>query len=65
MVKRVSTALAARIIDKSEDFIRWGLQQGRLPFGTAVQTAPKRWSSHVSPKLLSDYTGVSVEEIEV
>ncbi|MBR1681483.1 hypothetical protein IJ707_06820 [bacterium] len=65
MVKRVSTALAARIIDKSEDFIRWGLQQGRLPFGTAVQTAPKRWSYHVSPKLLSDYTGVSVEEIEV
>ena len=64
MITRISTAATARIIDKSEDYIRFGLQQGRLPFGNAVQTGPKRWSYHVSPRLLSNYTGLTVEEIE-
>ncbi len=63
-ITRISTATAARIIDKAEDYIRWGLQQNRLPFGTAVQTGPKRWSYHISPKLLADYSGLTVEEIE-
>lgn len=62
-IRRVSTAIAARILDKSEDFIRWGLQQGRVPIGSAVQTGPKRWSYHVSPKLLADYSGLSIDEI--
>ena len=62
-IRRVSTAIAARILDKSEDFIRWGLQQGRVPIGSAVQTGPKRWSYHVSPKLLADYSGVAIEDI--
>ena len=61
-IRRVSTAIAARILDKSEDFIRWGLQQGRVPIGSAVQTGPKRWSYHVSPKLLADYSGLSIDE---
>lgn len=64
MVKRISTALAAKIIDKAEDYVRFGLQQQRLPFGTAVQTGVNRWSYHISPKLLSDYSGLSIEEIE-
>ncbi len=63
MITRISTATAARVIDKAEDFIRFGLQQNRLPFGTAVQTGPKRWSYHISPKLLADYSGLTVEEI--
>lgn len=64
MVKRISTALAAKIIDKCEDYVRFGLQQQRLPFGTAVQTGANRWSYHISPKLLADYSGLSIEEIE-
>lgn len=64
MVMRISTATAARIIEKSEDYIRFGLQQQRLPFGTAVQTGVNRWSYHISPKLLADYSGVSMEELE-
>ena len=64
MTRRVSTTIAAKVIDKAEDYIRWGLQQNRLPFGTAVQTGAKRWSYHISPKLLSDYSGVPLEEIE-
>ena len=64
MVRRVSTAIAAKILDKSEDYCRFGLQQGRLPFGTAVQTGTNRWSYHISPKLLSEYSGATIEEIE-
>lgn len=64
MVRRVSTATAARIIDKAEDYIRFGLQQGRLPFGSAVQTGRNRWSYHISPVLLANYSGVPLAEIE-
>lgn len=64
MVMRISTATAARIIEKSEDYIRFGLQQGRLPIGSAVQTGTNRWSYHVSPALLSAYSGLSIDEIE-
>lgn len=63
-IRKVPTAIAARVIDKSEDFIRWGLQQGRLPFGTAVQTGKDRWSYHISPKLLAEYSGMAQMAIE-
>ena len=58
MCTKVPTAVAAKVIGKAEDFIRWGLQQGRLPFGAAVQTGKNRWSYHISPKLLADYSGM-------
>lgn len=47
----------ARKLGKSPDFVRMGLQLGRLPFGTAVKVSEKRWSYHVSEKLLNDYLG--------
>lgn len=56
--KKVPTAIAAKVIGKAEDFIRFGLQQGRLPFGCAVKTGGNRWSYHISPKLLAEYSGV-------
>ena len=58
MPRKVPTAIAAKVIGKAEDFIRFGLQQGRLPFGSAVKTGKDRWSYHISPKLLADYSGV-------
>lgn len=61
---RVPTDVAAKILEKSQEFIRWGLRQDKFPFGVAVQTGPKRWSYHISVKGLSDYTGVPVSEIE-
>ena len=51
----ISVAEAAKRIGKSEQFIRVGLQNQRLPFGTAVFI--KRWSYHISPKLLNEYIG--------
>lgn len=47
----------AKKLGKSPDYVRIGLQNGRLPFGTAVKVSDKRWSYHVSEKLLKDYLG--------
>ncbi len=64
MVRVIDTKVAAQILGKAEQFIRIGLQQNRLPFGTAVQTGRDRWSYHISPRLLSDYTGIRQDDIE-
>lgn len=45
---------AAKRLNVSPQFIRIGLQQKRLPFGTAVKMS-SRWSYHISEKLLDEY----------
>lgn len=50
MAQNISIKEAARILGKSEQFIRIGLQKGILPFGTAVKTS-SIYSYHISPKL--------------
>ena len=50
----ISVAECAKLIGKSEQFVRIGLQQGVLPFGVAVQTSSK-YSYHISPKKLKEY----------
>ena len=64
MVRKVPTAVAARVLGKSEDFIRFGLQQQAFDFGSAVKTGENRWSYHISPKLLAEYSGVPRMQIE-
>lgn len=48
---------AAKRLQKSEQFVRIGLQTGRLPFGTAVKVSKKRWNYHISDKLFETYCG--------
>ena len=64
MVRKIPTTIAARVLGKSEDFIRFGLQQRAFDFGTAVKTGDNRWSYHISPKLLAEYSGVPRMQIE-
>ena len=45
---------AAKRLNKSPSFIRAGLKNERLPFGTAVKTSSK-WSYHISEKLFEEY----------
>ena len=52
----ISPEITAKIINKSVQFVRKGLQSGRLPFGTAVQIS-SHWTYHISPKLLAEYIG--------
>ena len=54
---RISVKETAKILGKSEQFVRIGLQRQLLPIGTAIKIASKRWSYHISPKLLQDYVG--------
>lgn len=48
---------AARILGVSPQFIRLGLQQERLPIGTAVKTSDNRWTYDVREHLLKKYMG--------
>lgn len=56
-------ATAARVLGVSPQFIRIGLQQGRLPFGSAVKFKNK-YSYHISPALLAEYMGMDINELK-
>lgn len=55
----IPTKIVAELLNKSEQYIRMGLQQERLPFGTAVKTS-SQWSYHISYNLLKDYIGEDI-----
>lgn len=60
-VGRILPEEAAKIIDKSTPYVRIGLQQGRIPIGTAVKMSSV-YSYHISPKLLEEYSGKDVKK---
>lgn len=47
---------AAKILGKSPQFVRIGLQRGVLPIGTAVKMS-SRWTYYVSEEQLRKYVG--------
>ena len=55
-LKNVSISECARILGKSEQFVRVALQTGAAPFGFAVKTS-SMWSYHISAKKLKEYIG--------
>ena len=57
---KITVTEAAKILDASPDFVRLAMQQGRLPIGSAAKTST-RWTYHISPKLLAEYSGADVE----
>ncbi len=52
--KNISVAECARILGKSEQFVRVALQTGVAPFGFAVKNKSV-YSYHISPKKLNEY----------
>ena len=52
--KNISVAECAKILGKSEQFVRVALQTGVAPFGMAVKTKTK-YDYHISPKKLEEY----------
>ena len=62
--KNISILEAARIMGKSPMFVRIGLRNGKLPFGTAFKTDEDntQYDYYISPKLLSEYTGYNEDE---
>lgn len=55
-VKKLSVEEVARIMGKSDKFVRLGLQQGIFPFGSAVKVSTK-WSYYISPQKFNEYVG--------
>lgn len=47
---------AAKLLGKSEQFVRIGLQRGILPFGYAVKMSSK-WTYHISEGKIYEYLG--------
>ncbi|MEA4815968.1 MAG: hypothetical protein VB120_03805 [Lachnospiraceae bacterium] len=52
---------AARMMNKSQQFVRVGIQRGTLPIGHAIQISSDRYTYYISPKLFYEYTGIDVQ----
>ena len=57
---RVTVAEAAAILETSQEYVRLAMQEGVLPIGSAAKMSSK-WTYHISPKLLAEYSGADVE----
>jgi hypothetical protein len=61
-MKNKSTSMtvqeASRLMGKSQDFIRIGLQRSILPFGYAVKTGKERYSYFISREKFIATTGI-------
>ena len=57
---RVTVAEAAAILGVSKEYIRLAMQEKLLPIGSAAKMSSK-WTYHISPKLLAEYSGADVE----
>lgn len=54
--KNLPVEEAAKIMGKSRQFVRVGLQRGLLPFGSAVKLSSK-WTYYISPPRFYEYVG--------
>ena len=61
--KDISIEEAAQIMKKEAEYIRYGLQQERLKFGSAVQKPNGRWSYNIVFKVFCEYMGETEEEV--
>lgn len=64
MEKNITIQKAARLMGKSEQFIRVGLRNNRFPFGSAVKLSSK-WTYYISPILFYQHTGITEETKKV
>lgn len=55
-MKNIPIAVAAKLMGKTPQYVRIGLQQQRLPIGTAVKMSSE-WTYHISYELLKNYIG--------
>ena len=48
----------AKLIHKAPQYVRLGLQQQRLPFGSAVQKPDGRWSYNIIKSKVLEYANL-------
>ncbi len=61
--QEINVETAARIMKKNAEYVRLGLQNKQLDFGSAVQKEDGKWSYHIVPNKFYDYMGMKREEI--
>lgn len=59
----VTIEKAAKLMHKDPQYVRYGLQQNRLPFGNAIQKPNGRWSYNIIPIKFYEYIGVRKEVV--
>lgn len=64
MEQTLTVKEAAKLMGKTENFIRIGLQRKLLPFGFAVKTGKERWSYFISRPKFEASTGISAKTEE-
>lgn len=60
-VETMSVEKTAKLIRKDPQYVRLGLQQGRLPFGSAVQKETGHWSYNIIAQKVREYAGIKEE----
>lgn len=63
MIAKVTPKEAAALMGCSPQFIRIGLQQGRLDIGDAVKMSTM-WTYNISPAKIAERQGLTVDQIE-
>ena len=64
MLGNVPIKTAARLMQKSEMFVRMGLRSGALPFGVAIHASSKKsWAYHISPAKVAAYMGIEPADL--
>jgi len=61
-MKNLSVKKASELSGMSEQFIRVGLQQGRLDFGYAVKISGDVYSYYISPIKFAEKIGIKLGE---
>lgn len=56
--QEINVETAARIMKKNAEYVRLGLQNKQLDFGSAVQKEDGKWSYHIVPNKFYDYMGI-------
>ncbi len=57
-IEKLTTIDVAKILHKSEEFIRYGLVTGALPFGVAIKLPKKKkYNYFINPKQFWEYVG--------
>lgn len=57
---RISVEQAAKLLGASPQFIRIGLQQGKLDFGMAVKMS-RNWTYVITKQKFEEKTGIKVD----
>lgn len=53
----------AKLLDKSPQFVRVGLQKGVLPFGVAIRINGGKYTYHIAEKKVYEYLGIKKEDL--